>query len=65
MRRNSKMCNLVSSVQISGFPVHQGTQEAKDGIVYSAPGWDIKESKERRITPRQIRVGDQNPKYPI
>jgi hypothetical protein len=41
MKRNSKMCNLVSSVQISGFPVHQGTQEAKDGIVYSAPGWDI------------------------
>ncbi len=35
------MCNIVSSVQISGFPVHQGTQEAKDGIVYSAPGWDI------------------------
>jgi len=40
MRRNSKTYNLVSLVQINGFRVLPVTQEARDGIVYSAHGWD-------------------------
>jgi hypothetical protein len=42
MRRNSKTSNLVSSVQINGSLVLLVIQEAKVGIVYSAPGWDTR-----------------------
>ena len=36
------MYNLVSFGQINGYLVLLVIQEAKVGIVYSAPGWDIK-----------------------
>ncbi|MGH9911214.1 MAG: hypothetical protein ACRD4W_02115, partial [Nitrososphaeraceae archaeon] len=42
MKKNSKTHNLVNTVQIVGYPVLPVTPEAKDGIVYSAPGWDTK-----------------------
>jgi hypothetical protein len=42
MKRNSRTLYSVNLVEINRFLAQLDIQEAKDGIVYSGHGWDIK-----------------------